>query len=66
MRTKLLILSLLVLFTVNMQSQSTAWFSNSSEAKAYAQKNNVPILLVFAGSDWCKPCMMLKAEIMGL
>jgi len=64
MRTKLLILSLLVLFTVNMQSQSTAWFSNSSEAKAYAQKNNVPILLVFAGSDWCKPCMMLKAEIL--
>lgn len=64
MRTNLLILSLLVLFATNMHSQSSAWFSGSSEAKAYAQKNNVPILLVFAGSDWCKPCMMLKAEIL--
>lgn len=59
-----MILFLLVMLSAKSTSQSTAWFVNSSDAKAYAQKNNVPILLVFAGSDWCKPCMMLKAEIL--
>ncbi len=46
------------------QSQTTAWFTSSSDAKAYAIDKKVPIMLVFAGSDWCKPCMMLKADIL--
>lgn len=51
------------MFSTEAISQTT-WFTNSSEAKVYAEENKVPILLVFAGSDWCKPCMMLKAEIL--
>jgi thioredoxin-related protein len=62
-RNTLIFCSLFVLSTT-LFSQSPAWFTSSSEAKAYALKNNVPILLVFAGSDWCKPCMMLKADIL--
>ncbi len=62
-RATLIICSLFV-FIITLLSQSSPWFTASSEAKAYALKNNVPILLVFSGSDWCKPCMMLKADIL--
>jgi len=41
-----------------------AWFSSETEAKAYALENKVPILYVFAGSDWCKPCIQLKQTIL--
>lgn len=64
MKRNLLTICLLFFLTVTLLSQSSAWFTSSSDAKAYALKNNVPILLIFAGSDWCKPCMMLKADIL--
>lgn len=64
MKHKILIICSLLLFSIILLSQSSAWFTTSSEAKAYALKNNLPILLVFAGSDWCKPCMVLKAEVL--
>lgn len=60
----LLLIVLSLSLTINSFSQDKAWFTSSSEAKVYAQENKVPILLVFAGSDWCKPCMMLKKEIL--
>lgn len=53
-----------LLLSAPIFSQDEAWFVNSAQAKTYAIENNVPILLVFAGSDWCKPCMMLKADIL--
>ncbi len=61
---KLFITLLLAIAFTMAHSQSKAWFSSSADAKAYAISNKVPILLVFAGSDWCKPCMMLKADIL--
>ena len=64
MKHKSLLICSLFIITTSLFSQSTAWFTVSSEAKAYALKNDVPILLIFAGSDWCKPCMMLKADIL--
>lgn len=60
-----LIATIMLLTLVSVaQSQTTAWFTSSSDAKAYATDKKVPIMLVFAGSDWCKPCMMLKADIL--
>ncbi len=32
-------------------------------AKNAAQVNNKPILMIFSGSDWCKPCIQLKEKI---
>lgn len=64
MKLKISIIALLVVFSVSAFSQEHAWFVNSSEAKVYADANKVPILLVFAGSDWCKPCKILKADIL--
>lgn len=32
-------------------------------AKKEATEKNLPIILVFQGSDWCAPCMKLEREI---
>jgi uncharacterized protein YyaL (SSP411 family) len=39
------------------------WRASLPEALAQAKANQKPVLAVFSGSDWCKPCMMLKQEV---
>ncbi len=46
------------------QCQSEDWFTNIDEAKISAQTNSKAILMVFAGSDWCKPCIQFKKDIL--
>jgi len=45
-------------------AESKAWFTSEAEAKAYASQQNIPVMYVFAGSDWCKPCIQLKQTIL--
>ncbi len=40
------------------------WETNIEKAKEVASANNLDILMVFSGSDWCKPCMKLKKDIL--
>lgn len=40
-----------------------AWVSSLPAALAQAKASQRPVLAVFSGSDWCKPCMMLKQEV---
>lgn len=40
------------------------WFEEIDKSLAYARENHVPIVVVFAGSDWCKPCMQFKKEVL--
>ncbi len=40
------------------------WFSNKEDALAYAEAHNSDILMVFAGSDWCRPCIQFKQSIL--
>ncbi len=40
-----------------------AWQASLPAALARAQATRRPVLAVFSGSDWCKPCMMLKQEV---
>lgn len=40
-----------------------AWQASLPAALAQAQATQRPVLAVFSGSDWCKPCMMLKQEV---
>lgn len=65
MRT--LLFSLGVLLTAGSSSAQTAptpaWTSDLSAALAQAKVSQQPVLAVFSGSDWCKPCMMLKQEV---
>lgn len=40
-----------------------AWTSSLPAALEQAKATQKPVLVVFSGSDWCKPCMMLKQEV---
>ncbi|MDJ0366689.1 thioredoxin family protein [Hymenobacter sp. H14-R3] len=40
-----------------------AWTSSLPAALAQAKASQRPVLAVFSGSDWCKPCMLLKQEV---
>jgi uncharacterized protein YyaL (SSP411 family) len=42
---------------------ATTWNSSLPAALEQAKANQKPVLAVFSGSDWCKPCMMLKQEV---
>lgn len=46
------------------QDDSKNWFVDADQAKQYAQENNVNIIMVFAGSDWCRPCIQFKKDIL--
>ena len=39
--------------------------NNAEEAFANAKQKNLPVLLVFSGSDWCLPCKRLEKNILG-
>lgn len=64
-----------ILFTLvlGMAMSLNAAFAQSAEgdnwkvkydaAAAQAKAEHKPILMVFAGSDWCKPCIMLRKEV---
>ena len=59
-----LIFSLLLLFPVLVSAKGEDnWLTNYDEAKAKAQKENKTLMLYFAGTDWCKPCILLKRQI---
>lgn len=40
------------------------WLTNIEEATQTAADQQKPILMVFSGSDWCKPCILLKKNIL--
>jgi thioredoxin-related protein len=39
------------------------WLTNFDEAKEIATKADKKILLCFSGSDWCRPCILLKKKV---
>ncbi|HEY5408143.1 MAG TPA: thioredoxin family protein [Ginsengibacter sp.] len=41
------------------------WMTNLDKAKQVAKNEHKLILLNFSGSDWCIPCMKLRADIFG-
>ena len=40
------------------------WNGDLTAALQQAKTTNRPVLAVFSGSDWCKPCIMLKQEVL--
>ncbi len=51
-----------LLFSVTV-IYSQEWQTDFKKAKELALKKNIPIILVFQGSDWCAPCIKLDKEI---
>jgi len=53
-------------FTTAAAAQTPApatWHASLPAALAQAKASQKPVLAVFSGSDWCKPCMQLKQEV---
>ncbi|MCP4977959.1 MAG: thioredoxin family protein [Maribacter sp.] len=50
-----------LLCTVLASAQN--WKSSFEEALSISKEENKPIILVFAGSDWCAPCIKLERKI---
>lgn len=62
---------LVLLFSFLLLTSSTSpseeegfWFETKEECMSYAQEEGKNILMVFSGSDWCKPCMQFKKEVL--
>ncbi|MFV1450869.1 thioredoxin family protein [Maribacter sp. HS] len=55
----------LVLLVVTGLGSSFAqdWQTDFTEAKELAKTRNLPIVLVFQGSDWCAPCIKLDRSV---
>lgn len=53
-----------LIFFITMVNMSFGQGSNFEEAQKQAKKEEKKILMVFSGSDWCKPCIELKNEIL--
>lgn len=41
----------------------SGWLTDLGAAQAQAKATNRPILAVFSGSDWCKPCIIYEQEV---
>lgn len=59
----LLLFCLGSLFATAQQKQAN-WFTDQTEAITYATAHDQQILMVFAGSDWCRPCIQFKKDIL--
>ena len=54
----------LVLFGCISLTTAQTTFPTLEESLATAKENQKKVLMVFSGSDWCKPCMQLKRSIL--
>ncbi|WP_133272592.1 thioredoxin family protein [Hymenobacter radiodurans] len=59
----LLLLSMLGFCDARAQAPVITWNTDLAGALQQAKATNKPVLAVFSGSDWCKPCIMLKQEV---
>ena len=46
-----------------MPAVAAGWLADLDAAQAQAKATNRPIVAVFSGSDWCKPCIMYEQEV---
>lgn len=56
------IMTFLLLLIVTI-GHSQNWNTDFNQATTEANAQNKPIILVFAGSDWCAPCIKLDKAI---
>lgn len=62
----LIVYIVLACFQSTAQSYDTTnfhWLTNLEQATMIASEKNLPILIVFAGSDWCRPCIQLNRQV---
>lgn len=52
-------------FSLSTVSLAQQFMTNVELATETAQQEQKNVLLVFTGSDWCKPCILLKRDVLG-
>lgn len=57
------VVSFFLVLMMSITAVAQHWENNYDIALALAEKTNKPLLIVFAGSDWCAPCIKLDREI---
>jgi len=45
------------------QLDTAIWQKDYAAALSQSKETGKPLLMVFSGSDWCKPCIMLREQI---
>lgn len=45
------------------QNPDINWYTNLEVAKIASDSTGYPILLLFAGTDWCRPCIQLNNQV---
>lgn len=63
MKTILTITLLLAAALGPATSTELSWGSDFDKAKTEAASNASTVLIVFSGSDWCKPCIQLHRDL---
>lgn len=63
-----LTLLMIALAAIQLKASDTdpanpVWLTDIEEALAKAKTQQRPILMVFSGSDWCRPCIKLRKEV---
>ena len=75
MKQKSIILSLILVLAISLVPSAFAsatleegvkpgtWTQDLDAARTYAQKNDLPLMLMFTGSDWCYWCKLMDANV---
>lgn len=60
---KLALTLFLVLGSLTIQAQESAWQTDMNKAIEVSNKSKKPLMLFFTGSDWCGWCIRLQKEV---
>lgn len=63
MKTFIILVFLSCSFLSAIAQQESHWHLDFEVVKQIAREENKTILMSFAGSDWCKPCIKLTREV---
>lgn len=63
---KYILIASLILFSISLSysQEEGNWFTDKAAAIEDATTHNRNILMVFSGSDWCRPCIKFKKDIL--
>lgn len=52
-----------LLIAGNIATAQELWLTDAQTAFSLASEKELPVMMVFSGSDWCKPCIRLNREV---
>lgn len=59
----IILLAIILLLSINLFAEDNGWNTDFEKAKILSKEKEVPILVNFSGSDWCRWCIILDDEV---